>query len=210
MNRSIKTIIGFLMMVSVSACSTQWRESDPGIDSRQLFEIIDEALPIGASSTGGSASQEFLAIAKNDPYSAIFFAEGPGRMGTVNSILGFPGDLALFGKSGRTREEVKSVIVIMAEGMIEGDDRIRYAMMVDIVFNDGDRSTVTFSSQGEREIDGKEFIVTMKGTTGEYYLRSLDVTGGELKPVIQLEFHQTDETGEPYMIGKVSTLSVFE
>lgn len=198
------------MVASLVGCSTQWRESDPGIDATTLFEIIDEALPQASASSSGSSAQDFLAIVKDDIGSTIFFAEGPGSMGSAQSILAFYHDLTLFGKPNRTREEVQSVVVMLAEGYKSETGPLSYALLVDIVFNDGERSISTFSSIEERQFVDKEFTVTLRGTTGDILIRSLDVSDGELKKVIQLQVYQQNQSGEYLEFGKFSTLVAFE
>ena len=191
-----------VLSMGLTACSTQWREADPGISSDEMFGRIQDIMGNSTSSVGGTQS-EFLDIINNDYQSVIYFADGPGPIGSAKSVAAFY-DFEFLGKPNLSVENVESALVAFAVGS-EG----RYGLLVSVTFDDGTTATQTFTNTSDPVVSNDTFDITMSSGASTIHLRTYDVKDGAFKDVIQMIVGMDSAGGEIQWNGKFSTLVGF-
>jgi len=191
-----------LTVVGGVGCSNQWREADPQISADEMWSMLDEVESAqGASGSSGSISEALQY--KSEASTAIYFADAPGPLGPVASILSFT-DFSFLGISQITSfRQIQAARVFFLDTPTEAG---RHAGLVIGIQQGSDVQYVGFS--GSASFSGSTYTATLNGPSGSVVLRSLDVQSGDLKPVIQLKVYVDTGGGERY-IGKISTLVGF-
>src|SRR5476649_900378 len=80
-----RIILGLSLLLSI-ACSQQYRESDPQLSSDEMLAMLAEVSQTTAQGTAQSAAAQAMAM-KDSTDTTIYFADAPGPMGTVASVL---------------------------------------------------------------------------------------------------------------------------
>lgn len=198
------------MTLSSLACSNQYRYAELGLDGQEVMEIINS---VEATATSGGNSSEpmdyFFALA-NDENTSIYFADGPGPLGPVVSVLSLS-DMTFLGSmfEGLYVDDFESARVALVLMPVEGG--YESALMIDVVLKgDGEPLTRFFMGANLATVSNGEFSVLMVDSDGvEIVLSSRDVKGDNLKGVVQMKIHGLDANGNYGRLGKFSTLVGF-
>ncbi len=205
-----KIILILALSFASSACSYQWMESDSGASADEVIGLLNDILGEVSAANAGGSLQEFIEI-KDNPNSTIYFAFGPGEMGSVASISSLvrydfmgPGGQDIFFDN---IEEVKIFFAYVPE--YAGN---KAALLIQLkVAGQASPITKAFSAVIAPGMDGEEYVAIL-GEAGveKLVLRSYNVTDGDLEPVIQLRVSDFDSaTGLETENGKFSVLEGF-
>ncbi len=203
-----------------TACSNQWRESDPGVDSEYALELFDQISENATAKSAGFNSQA-LSEVRDDPYSTLYFAESGAAMGEVASIFSFSDTSFLGTVAGQpvpintnvfdliNGYGLKKVSVIFYDGFTANDERY-FTLMLKLE-TDG-APTYFMAQSNQSNLTDNEFSTSMNLTDGTtLVLRSNDISPdveGELAGTIQLKAYIV-ENGIEYSIGQFSVLHGF-
>ncbi len=197
----LSLIFGGLLL----GCSNQVRESDPQLSGEEMMAMLDQ-LTSGASANGSSAGNgvaEALTY-KDDPKTTIFFADAPGPMGPVASVLAVdyldfirPGEDLWYGN-------VTKAQLYFLDSPSTTDRQ--NGLVIGIVTGESEQYQY-YGLSGQGAIVDGQFVVEMTSPTGaRIVLRSFDTDGDDLLSVIQLQVYEVDASGNEIYIGKFSTL----
>jgi hypothetical protein len=214
-----KVVLQIFLMAGVLAnlaCSNQWRESDPGVDSAYAMELFDE---ISASNAWRSQNYDPSALLETsqDPYSTLYFAESGPAMGAVPSIFAFsdasfadPQNIPSFTTVfDMMAQGLNKVSVLFLDGYNANQERY-FTLMLKLEASMG--TTYFIAQSSNYSLDDKEFWTEMQLSDGRtLVLRSYDISqqvDGELAGTIQLKAFIDEGSGE-YQIGQFSVLHGF-
>lgn len=169
-----------LMLLS-TACSYRYRESDPQLDSARMMEELQNAQMSGAV-VSSSNGVDPLMDSNTTVYYADAYAEGPGPMGTMNTVLAI-NDLSLIGVT-TSKGNILGVQVFFLDNPTMSP---RNQLIVGIYDATADQ-WVYSNFQGDGAVSGGEFRANM----GSFEVRSYDTSGGDLSSSIQLRVFTTD------------------
>jgi hypothetical protein len=204
---------------ATSACSNQWRESDPGVDDVYVNQLFQEMAGSGGELTA-SFNNSVLQL-DQDPYATLYFAESGPAMGEVPSIMSFQ-DTSWLGNLGGQQIPIgtsifdlisdyglSKVSVIFYDGF-GSDDQRYFTLMLKLETSNG---TSYFKAQStDFQISAHVFSVDFQLNDGSYLtLSSHDIspdTQGELAGTIKLDATIDDGSGI-YDIGQFSVLHGF-
>lgn len=196
-------IFSLVAVVSLVACSNQWREADAEISAEEMLALLDDAA--SASSLSGSGVSQALQF-REEEGTAIYFSDAPGPLGTIASVFSIYSYLDFLSPSlqGMTRESLYQVRIFFFNQHTSSG--IRAALIVGLQ-TDASSSFQYFGFEGDAVISDDEYEAVLYNGSGQpaMILRSFDVEGGDLAPVIQLKV--SDANDNP--IGKFSTLVGF-
>ncbi|MBX7232475.1 MAG: hypothetical protein K1X29_10355 [Bdellovibrionales bacterium] len=198
-----------LLMTLNLGCSNQWRHSNIEFDTNEVLDFLET---IETSGSGGqqstSLSSQFFAL-KNDPNARIYYAEGPGEMGTVQNVFSFF-NYDFMGEDMQylTPETLQMIKVVFLHSIESGLS----ALMVYAQIQDGgNQNTIIkyFSSSNPTTIENGRFTAELQNETGySFYFHSYDVykKTNNLKEVIQLRLTEVTPEGDEIYYGKFPTL----
>ncbi|MGZ6479712.1 MAG: hypothetical protein ACXWQE_10435 [Bdellovibrionales bacterium] len=192
---------GFLL---AAACSNTYRTSDPQISADQLKQYLSEA-----QSNAFSGSGDISTLA-NDPNTTIYFADAPGPMGTVASVLSFD-DISFIGSStvGSSVANVGAVRVFLLDNPFS--TAARQDILIIGVASKTDPGTFEYKTfSGSGQLDSGQFTMTFTGGDGVYSARSFDLDGDSLAANIQLKIFTPDADGNDVYVGKFPVLAGFQ
>ena len=184
-----------------TACSTQYRTSDPQVSSTDMMQYLSDAQGASTQSTG---SQE---VSPTDPATMIFFGDAPGPMGTVASFLAF-GDYTFMGST--TPAPLMGTVSQVRVFFLDNPNNGHAVELIIGTMAAGSTDYTYFKYYGNAGTsDGKyQASVTGNGTT--FTVRSYDIDGDSLMSTIQLEVVGTDGDGNEYSFGKFTVLAGFQ
>lgn len=176
-------------MAAITACSNQWRDTDPGVSGEEVLSMLGEVA--SSSSLGGGTLSQALAM-KDDPATAIYFAEaensGGGTispMGTVQSILSFY-NFAFLGLNDLNRDQIAGARVFFLDQKTA--DGVHNCGLIVAIKRAGEATFSYYGFTGQGSVNEGEFDVTMNGDSGTaFLLSSFDVDGTDLMQSIQLK-----------------------
>ncbi len=87
--RHLNRFFTVLALLSTTACSNQWRESDPGLTRAQVMSYLSDAQQSGTQSGSGSNAMTMVSDMQNDPNTTIYFDDDYIEGGSVASVLAF-------------------------------------------------------------------------------------------------------------------------
>lgn len=194
-----------LVLLAPTGCSNQWREADAEITAEEMTAMLDEVQSAqGQSLVGGDVNQA-LAM-KDQPGVAIFFADSPGPLGPVASVLSI-GHFDFIGQSGLTYSSISEARIFFFDNPVAGGRE--NGLIIGIKQADGG-SFSYYGFTGNSTISDGEFVAVMSsGGQEKLVLRSFDVDDDDLAGVIQLQVYDIDANGSERYIGKFSTLVGF-
>jgi hypothetical protein len=193
----------FLVLV-LSACSNQWREGDAGLSSEKVGSYLDEAM---ASSSVSSFNASTMKSLRDDPNSAVFFAEAPGPLGTVASLLSLM-DFSFLGTSNSKDLWWGSFPYARVFLLDTPTSSGRKAVLI-LGLQEGSTSDLTYHTfAGDSMISDGEYLAELYDSSGheKLALRSFDTDGDDMKTVIQIKVSDFNLSGQEQYIGKFSTL----
>ena len=205
-----KLALLFSAIVSLSACSNQWRETDESVSDEQAFQLYDDINVNGVRSNSALFND-----LRNDESSVIYYAESGEAFGEAKSVMSFS-DLGFLGGSYGVGTNVFDVDlqyagVILVDAFSSNGER-NFALMLKLqTANSQSPEYYTFVSNNY-SLSDKKFEVAFDlqdGTT--LLLRSFDVdqdTKGELAPSIHIKAFII-ENGQEFSIGQFSNLRGF-
>lgn len=223
MRHTQKIFMLFALLVS-TACSNQWRESDPGISAGDMLSLLAEAQPTGGNvqSTGsGSDAISAAMTLKDDPNTVIYFADAPGSSGPVSSVLGLGNMDFLNIGEGLSWQDFSQARIFFLDGFTtSGRQGILLLGLVqngvaapaaDPTAAGAQTSAFTYYGfQGSISVSGGTFTASLTGSNGaQINLHSDDVDGDQLMDVVQMRVYAVDGSGTEQYIGKFSTLTGF-
>jgi hypothetical protein len=194
-----------LTLAILTGCSNQWREADAEITPEEMMAMLDEVQSAqGQSLVSGDVSTA-LAM-KDEPGVAIFFADAPGPLGPVASVLSI-GDFNFIGQSGLSYSGISEARIFFFDNPTSGGRQ--NGLILAIKQADGG-SFSYYGFTGNSSIEDGEFVAVL-GSNGQekLVLRSFDVDGDDLAGVIQLQVYEIEAGGNERYIGKFSTLVGF-
>jgi hypothetical protein len=202
MNARILICTLFLL---ATACSTQWRTSDPQVNQTDLMQWLSDAQSASATNASATGSE----ISTSDQSVTIFFADAPGPMGTVASVLAFQ-DISFLGPDAPALASVVATRVFFLD-QINGPNGRQDELIVGV---STDGSTYQyFKFYGSGSVDSGTFSVSFDdGNGGSFTLASDDVGDNDtLNGTIQLRalVAAADGSGD-VEIGKFSVLAGFQ
>ncbi|MCB0355834.1 MAG: hypothetical protein KDD40_02445, partial [Bdellovibrionales bacterium] len=136
------TLLSVVFMVSLSACSSNWKEGSSGITEEELFEELDSMSAFSTASNGaGSGLYNEL---KDKPDTKRYFARSGdnsnGGLGPAYSVVSF-GDFSPFGVHKEISiYDLESAKVALLDGFDSQDQR-RFVLAVNYQTKDGDSVT---------------------------------------------------------------------
>jgi hypothetical protein len=206
----LKKLVALLIVgMMFGACATRYRTGESGRSADEIESFLQEASAIQGSGTG---SAQALALAK-DPATAIYYAEGPGEMGSLNTVAAFY-NLRFF-SNPVNYYSVQSMKIFYLDRMT--DQGHEGALIFDVTTNDGKRFAEVFVNDpssgltpGSVADDG--FVIHLKGSTGqviEFFSDDVDLELGELNSVIQGQISSVDSDGVTVFNGKIGTMIGF-
>lgn len=200
-----KTIaIAFLLLST--ACSNQYRTSDPQMSSDAMMQLLSEAQGTSTQSTGQDAIGQAMQM-KADPNTTIYFADAPGPMGTVASVLAFDSLSFLGAGADLYYGNISQARVFFLDNPFAAGGR-QDVLIVGIASAASSGQFTYYSFSGSGALDSGEFSVSFTGGDGRSFtLRSFDLDGDSLAAAIQLRAYTTDGSGNEVYLGKFSTLS---
>lgn len=210
MKKMILQLTLLFLVTGLTACSNQWRESDPSVSEDDAFQLYDE-LNVAVS----GASSTLIDDLRNDEGSAIYYAESGGSFGEAKSVFSFS-DLGFLGYDvGTTVFDIglNYAGVIFVDALSSNNER-HFALMLKLGSDQSQNAqTFTFVSEpGAYSFSDDKFEVSFNlqdGTT--LVLRSYDVdqkVSDELAPTIHLKAYII-ENGQEFAIGQISSLRGF-
>lgn len=186
-----------IMVLVLTACSNQWREADTGLSSDQVIDLLGEA---------GSANAQSAAILKtlDTPNASVYFAEAPGNMGTVASVM----SLAYFNFLGKNNAYTYRNISYVRIFLIDNPSSSQSASLIIGIKEGGSDTLAYYNFTGVGVFDGSEYVAILKDPSSgrEIILESWDVEDEEFKNVIQVRVSDVTAQGRERYIGKFSTL----
>ena len=186
-------------MISVlTACSNQWREADAGLSSEQVVKLLGEA---------GSANGQSAAIIKSldDSNASVYFAEAPGNMGTVASVI----SLTYFNFLGKDDAFTYRNISYVRIFLIDNPSSANQSASLIIGIKESGSDTLSYYNfTGVGVFGSADYVTILKDPTSgrEIVLESWDVEEEEFKNVIQVRVSDVTAQGDERYIGKFSTL----
>lgn len=213
--------IGFLILaLGLSACSEQYRVTDPGADPAEINEILDRM------QTQGSAVSSFdvnlLGDLRDDPTGSIFFTRS-GTNGLFPESVFSIADVSPFIDTGSSRlinvfeMELSEVSIAFVDGVSSpefGSGR-HFALMIEFNFQDGGPAEyyVGISNPEDYVFSDEAFEVQFPGVNGEtIVLRSYGVSedfSDELRTNVKFDVWVIDNQGQTFQIGQFSALAGF-
>lgn len=190
MKKQALLIFSLLMSLATTGCSNSWREGDSGRTPTEVGALLDEVA--GASGSSTANSDVTTAMQYRDDAS-IYFAEAPGALGPVGSILSFV-DFAFLGSANYSLEgmHIKNARVFFF------DHSPDFGLIVGIDQGNGFKY---FGFSGKGTFDG-DFQAVLSGTSGQITVQSDDIDGDILNDVMQLHVYDSNRR----YAGKFSTL----
>ena len=212
-NAILKSLGFGLGLISLAAslvgCSYQYREADPQISGKEVFESLRSIQSEMSVMGGGGTDSQFFALV-DDVSSVVYFADGPGPLGPVISVF----SLASFDFLGSEIasayiEDIEKVHIYFVDRLTDSGHEC--GLLVDIkLVGSSQFVSKTFVSTAPGQVAGGEYACELQGDSGvRMVLRSRDVSGGDLKKVIQFRMSVFDEFGVEQDNGKFSTLVGF-
>ncbi len=196
-----RALIFISIAISLLGCSNQWRDADAEITAQEMLSMLDQA----QTSAGASGDLSQALALRQDPNSAIYFADAPGPLGSVASIASLT-DWSFLGQAGGDLwygaiQEVRVFFIDAPQA-----DGSRKAGLILAIMKKGESAFTYHGFTGASSMGDEEFeSVLSSGGQQRLILRSMDVAEGDLAPVIQLKAWLP---GDAY-IGKFSTLVGF-
>lgn len=190
-----------LSVFITSGCSNHWREGDAQISGEEMLQILGE-VQTGSSLMGGNVSQ--VLQLKDDPATAIYFADAPGSLGPVASVLSLF-NFEFLGQPDLAWDSITQARVFFLDRPADGGRQT--GLIIGIGVGGGSLSYYGFSGTGS--IENGEFVAQLSGGQKNITLRSYDIEGGDLSGTIQLQVYDVDAAGNERYIGKFSTLVGF-
>jgi hypothetical protein len=202
--RALMRIMAFV--IALAGCSNQWRDADAEVTSEEMMAMLDEVQSAqGQSLVSGDVSTA-LAM-KDQPGVAIFFADGPGPLGPVASVLSIF-DFNFIGQSGLTYSAISQARIFFFDNPVSGSRE--NGLILAIKQSSDGASFNYYGFTGNSTISDGEFVAVMSsGGQDKIVLRSFDVDGDDLAGVIQLQVYAIEADGSERYIGKFSTLVGF-
>lgn len=199
--QTLKIWIGLGLMSFTLGCSNQWREADEGLTAEVVQQRLAEVQQAGVLSNSGAGSQVSAMI--NDPSTYVFYAEGPGSLGPVGSVM----SLWSFGFLGANGDfdwtEIEEGRAFFFDRFLNGQRD--FGLLLGIR-KFGESEMTYYALAGTGSFSGGEFVGTFSnGSSNSLVLRTSDVDGEEFETVIQLRAFDTDDN----YYGKFSTLVGF-
>jgi hypothetical protein len=146
----------------------------------------------------------------SDPNTTIYFADGPGPMGTIASVLSFD-DIGFIGAGlGSSVSSVGAVRVFLLDNPFAAGGR--QDILIIGVATKADPSTFEYKSfGGSGGLDSGEFQMTFTGGDQRLYsARTFDLDGDSLGSNIQLKIFTADDAGDDVYVGKFPILAGFQ
>jgi len=193
------------LCIWATACAQQWRTSDPQVDSADMMQWLSDAQGASSQSSGGAASE----ISATDPGTEVFFADAPGPMGTVASVLAFD-DLSFLSDSAPAISQITEARVFFLDNP-NGDSGHQDELIVGVI-PPGSTDYQYYKFTGTGSFDSGTFQVDMNDSNGNrlFSLVSYDVDGNSFNGTIQLRVLAPDSDGNDVEIGKFSVLAGFQ
>jgi hypothetical protein len=194
-------ICTFLMLTS--ACSDRWRTSDPQISGTDVLSYLQAAQGTNATNVGGTGSE----ISTTDANTQIFFADAPGPMGTVASVLAFD-DLSWIGANAPDLSTVTQARVFFLDNTSSGQHQDE--LIIGVGTTTGSDFQY-FKFYGNGSVDSGQFQMSFTDGNGNTLaLLSNDVDGDRLSGTIQLRAYTADSDGNLQFFGQFSVLAGFQ
>lgn len=191
-----------LLATAVVGCSNHWREVDHDISSEEVMAMLNE---VGGGQGFGAGDLTTALNLKDDPATAIYFADAPSSLGPVASVV----SLMNFDFLGLPDLWWGAIAQARVFFMDTPTDSGRQAALI-IGLDQGSGTFSYHALSGSSTIDGREFVAELSGGgQTRLVLRSFDVQDGDLAAVIQLKAYDHDSSGNERYIGKFSTLVGF-
>lgn len=225
---SLRTF-SLIILIPILGCSNQWREGDAQIDGDEVLAMLDQVAGVSSESLDGEVTSSVSGMAeavreKDNPDTTIFFADAPGPIGPVASVLALDnldflnlGEGLWYGNVSQAQiffldtptSSGRHNGLVIGIGTGAGNSRDGGS--------DGQNASESATAyqyaamSGQGSIENGEFYVEMETPSGStLVLRSWDVDGDELRAVIQLQVYEVDSAGEEIYLGKFSTLVGFQ
>lgn len=181
-------ILTSLLSLTLVACSNSWREGDTERSPEEVGSMLDEVQ--SAQDQSLVSSDVTTAFQYRDQAAAIYFAEAPGSLGPVGSLMSFV-DFSFLGLPNLSTLQISQARVFLFDrspdfGLVIGIDQgsgLKY---------------YGFSGQGT--FDG-DFQAHLTGAAGEIVIESEDIDTDVLRDVVQMHVYWNNN-----YIGKFSTL----
>ncbi len=213
----IVPVLGLAVLLLQSACSTQFRESQPQVSQKELKAAIEQ-MSVGPSQTG-LAQTDFDTL-MTDATGSLYYGISSGGRRPAVSLLSL-NSLSVFDPAvdaGLSSEDVglDYAEVIFFDGIVRESTsnlvqgKRYFALMIRMEFLDG--AQVFFkqiSGEDAYEFTDNDFAVTMRGANGEeLILRSKDISqkvDSELGATVKLDVYQV-VNGSEFYVGQISSL----
>lgn len=198
MKTSVALFVSMLMIFSGTACSNQWREADAGATADGVIGMLEEAAK--SDTVAASAVKEIETAA-----ASVYFAEAPGSLGTVASVV----SLSYFNFLGKdnsyTFRNIGYARIFFLDNPFS-DTQSDNTLILGIA--EGSTNTLKYYTfTGEGTFSDDYFEAVLKSSSGKkILLRTWDVEDGDFTNVIQLRVSDFDSKGNERYIGKFSTL----
>jgi hypothetical protein len=186
---AMKRLALILLTLTLAACSNSWREGDSGRDPTEVAAMLKEIQDAQAQGTANGDVSTALAHADT---AVIYFADAPGSLGPVGSILSLS-DYSFLGLTSQpTMQQVRVFFL---------DNGADVSLIIGI--DQGQGSFQYYAFTGTATYDGGVMEAQLQGSTGSLIVQSDDVKGSTLNDVIQLSYFNAS-SGD--YIGMNSTL----
>jgi hypothetical protein len=182
-----------LLTLTTAGCSNSWREGDSGRTPEEVAAYLDEVQNNSSSGTAVSGGSDVTTALQYRNEANIYFAEAPGALGPVGSILSFID----FGFLGSPNFTVQGMGIKQARVFFL-DASPNFGLVVGL---DKGAGFEYYGFSGQGSFDG-DFEAVLSGSSGQITVQSDDIDVDILNDVIQL--HVYDSQGG--YIGKFSTL----
>lgn len=197
---SLSRLLFIVLAVVLSGCSLQWRTGDAEITPEEVNQMLDE---IQAASGDGGVG-DALAL-RDSPDAQIFFADAPGPLGPVASILSIY--RFNFLREGINHGDIVGARVFFIDSY---DDRGRVFGLIIGIQQINDDGYTYYGLTGRGDVSDTNMRVVLSNANGPALtLRSYDVFRGELNAVIQIKAYDYDSAGNEVYNGKFSTMIGF-
>jgi len=195
----MKTLLLCTLIIMTSACSERWRTSDPQISGTDMMSYLQEAQGQTGTTVGATGAE----ISTTDPNTQVFFADAPGPMGSVSSVLAFD-DLSWLGANLPDIGTVTQARVFFLDNTSSG------AHQDELIIGVGTTTGSDFQYFkffGSGQVSDGQFQVTLdNGIT----LISYDVDGDRFNGTIQLRAYSDNGDGTLGLVGQFSVLAGFQ
>lgn len=202
-NTRMKPLLALFTILILAGCSNQYRDADAELSAAELLSMLNE---IGSvQGTSGSSSLSQALAMKDDPNASIYFADGPGPLGTPASIVSLV-SFDFLGTAGRdlwwgALQEVR--VFFFDSPTVNG----RKNGLILALKRHSSNAFEYYGFTGYSALGDEDYEAVMLSNGQEkLVLRSFDVEDGDLAPVIQLQVYEIDAYGNENFIGKFSTL----